>query len=286
MTPLPLQHGALAKDSVAIAYVRAVLTEHDQALGPALGEGDIGLDVPDCVEAGSPGCCVCGPGPVPSWTPMPGSPAQSMTPRPACGLPPVGSAGTTVASAPGSHFPYRASTGSGSVPAATHPSPSSSWRSTPTTTEAQRVMTISDSTDGRPLQFFPVDIGVYLHHPGLETDPEIKGIEALLKPFGAQIEPWPVPPENRGIAAVTARLKTWSAPQDIGDTVLYWVGHGVSDGGPTALLAHAHSPRPVTPDGIDPPTLLRHIKARQGRNGAAGPSSSSMPAPPGASSNC
>ncbi|MFI0964910.1 hypothetical protein ACH4S8_26460 [Streptomyces sp. NPDC021080] len=129
-------------------------------------------------------------------------------------------------------------------------------------------MTISDSTDGRPLQFFPIDIGVYLHHPELETDPEIKGIEALLKPFGAQTEPWPVSPENRGIAAVTARLTTWSVPQDIGDTVLYWVGHGASDGGPTALLAHAHSPRPVTPDGIDPPTLLRHIKARQGRNGA------------------
>ncbi|MFC5200183.1 esterase/lipase family protein [Streptomyces kaempferi] len=63
VTPLPLQHGALAKDSVAIAYVRAVLTEHDQALGPALGEGDIGLDVPDCVEAGRPWLLRLRPGP-------------------------------------------------------------------------------------------------------------------------------------------------------------------------------------------------------------------------------
>lgn len=63
VTPLPLQHGALAKDSVAIAYVRAVLTEHDQDLGPALGEGDIGLDVPDCVEAGRPWLLRLRPGP-------------------------------------------------------------------------------------------------------------------------------------------------------------------------------------------------------------------------------
>lgn len=50
---LPLQHGALAKDSVVLAYVRAVLTEQDEHLGPALGGGEIGLDVPDSVEAGA-----------------------------------------------------------------------------------------------------------------------------------------------------------------------------------------------------------------------------------------
>ncbi len=51
---LPLQHGGLAKDSVAIEYVRAVLTEYDHDLGAALGDGHIGLDVPDYVVAGSP----------------------------------------------------------------------------------------------------------------------------------------------------------------------------------------------------------------------------------------
>ncbi|MDR6974192.1 hypothetical protein J2X68_000870 [Streptomyces sp. 3330] len=54
VTSLPLQHGALAKDGVALAHVRAILTEHDQGLGPALGAGGIGLDLPDCVEAGRP----------------------------------------------------------------------------------------------------------------------------------------------------------------------------------------------------------------------------------------
>jgi len=51
---LPLQHGGLAKDSVAIEYVRAVLTEYDRDRGPALGDGHIGMDVPDYVAAGSP----------------------------------------------------------------------------------------------------------------------------------------------------------------------------------------------------------------------------------------
>jgi hypothetical protein len=51
---LPLQHGGLAKDGVAIEYVRAVLTEYDHDFGPALGGGHIGLGVPDYVAAGSP----------------------------------------------------------------------------------------------------------------------------------------------------------------------------------------------------------------------------------------
>ncbi|MFJ3672805.1 hypothetical protein ACIPSE_40735 [Streptomyces sp. NPDC090106] len=53
-TWLPLQHGSLAKDGVALAYVRAVLTGHDASLGPALGSGTLGLQVPDHVEAGQP----------------------------------------------------------------------------------------------------------------------------------------------------------------------------------------------------------------------------------------
>ncbi|MFJ2059896.1 hypothetical protein ACIOMM_28675 [Streptomyces sp. NPDC087908] len=51
---LPLQHGGLAKDSAAVEYVRAVLTEYDHNRGPALGDGHIGLDVPDYVVAGRP----------------------------------------------------------------------------------------------------------------------------------------------------------------------------------------------------------------------------------------
>ncbi|GGS55047.1 lipase/acyltransferase domain-containing protein [Streptomyces violaceus] len=45
---VPLQHGALAKNSVALRHVRAVITEHEPELGPPLGDGEVGLDVPDC----------------------------------------------------------------------------------------------------------------------------------------------------------------------------------------------------------------------------------------------
>lgn len=51
---LPLQHGPLAKDATALAYVRSVLTEHDHDRGPALGTGGIGLDLPDSADAGRP----------------------------------------------------------------------------------------------------------------------------------------------------------------------------------------------------------------------------------------
>ncbi|MCL6670440.1 esterase/lipase family protein [Streptomyces panaciradicis] len=53
-TWLPLQHGALAKDGVALAFVRAVLTERDKDRGPALGVGGLGLNLPDYVDAGTP----------------------------------------------------------------------------------------------------------------------------------------------------------------------------------------------------------------------------------------
>jgi hypothetical protein len=53
VTYLPLQHGALAKNSVALRYVRAVITEYDTRLGPPMGGGEIGLVLPDCAPVGS-----------------------------------------------------------------------------------------------------------------------------------------------------------------------------------------------------------------------------------------
>ncbi|MFJ4849205.1 hypothetical protein [Streptomyces sp. NPDC088733] len=47
MTYLPVQHGALAKHSTALRYVHAVLTEHDEHLGPPMGAGELGLVLPE-----------------------------------------------------------------------------------------------------------------------------------------------------------------------------------------------------------------------------------------------
>lgn len=52
VTYLPLQHGALAKDGDCIRHVRTVITSQDEALGPPLGGGELGLDIPDSVPAG------------------------------------------------------------------------------------------------------------------------------------------------------------------------------------------------------------------------------------------
>ncbi|MEU3855204.1 hypothetical protein [Streptomyces sp. NPDC029554] len=54
VTYLPLQHGALAKDSIVLRHIRAVITEQEEHLGPPLGAGEIGLAVPEDIFAGQP----------------------------------------------------------------------------------------------------------------------------------------------------------------------------------------------------------------------------------------
>ncbi|MFJ3672804.1 hypothetical protein ACIPSE_40730 [Streptomyces sp. NPDC090106] len=122
--------------------------------------------------------------------------------------------------------------------------------------------------DGRPLQFFPVDIGHYDHHPTLATGLEVQRVAALLKPFGAETDPWPTPQLERGSGAVNSRLDDWSTGRNGCDTVLYWVGHGASDGRSLALLAHAESPNPLIRNGISHLDLLQYLKTRQGRRQA------------------
>lgn len=53
LTYLPQQHASLARTDEAITMVRAVITERDpDRLGPPLGAGRIGIDLPDLVEPG------------------------------------------------------------------------------------------------------------------------------------------------------------------------------------------------------------------------------------------
>jgi len=52
---VPLQHGALAKDPHALAYVLGVLTEHEPHVSPPMAPGQLGLDLPDTgVAAAAP----------------------------------------------------------------------------------------------------------------------------------------------------------------------------------------------------------------------------------------
>ncbi|MFE6926068.1 hypothetical protein ACFVAV_33995 [Nocardia sp. NPDC057663] len=52
VSPLPQQHGLIAKTDEAIAFVKDVLLHRDADLGPRLGDGDIGIDTPDIVTVG------------------------------------------------------------------------------------------------------------------------------------------------------------------------------------------------------------------------------------------
>ncbi len=52
VTPLPLQHGAVASDLVALKAVAEILRD-DEHLGPPQGAPGCGLDVPDLVEVGT-----------------------------------------------------------------------------------------------------------------------------------------------------------------------------------------------------------------------------------------
>ncbi|MCX4650308.1 hypothetical protein OG249_00090 [Streptomyces microflavus] len=44
---LPVQHGSLAKNDVALRYIHGVLTEESVYTGPPMGSGEVGLDLPD-----------------------------------------------------------------------------------------------------------------------------------------------------------------------------------------------------------------------------------------------
>ncbi|MDX2849222.1 WD40 repeat domain-containing protein [Streptomyces sp. PA03-3a] len=113
-----------------------------------------------------------------------------------------------------------------------------------------------------PLEFFPIDIGDYRHHPPLPTAEEVEAVAAELAPFAPRYQPWQVAGSERTADAVQQRLSEWAHPSSTGNTILYWAGHGESDG-ETALLAHTGSPHPLVHSGISPQDILTYLTARQ-----------------------
>jgi DNA-binding SARP family transcriptional activator len=132
---------------------------------------------------------------------------------------------------------------------------------------------------------FPVAIGYYAEADLADLDVEkpIRRLVNLLAPFGGRLRPWGHPARDRGADAVQRRLREWPGPQphegsagDLGRSaadppagcsVLYWAGHGWSDGTRTAL-AHAQSPAEVGGSGLEPQQLAQAIRTRQGAAGA------------------
>jgi hypothetical protein len=111
-------------------------------------------------------------------------------------------------------------------------------------------------------ELFPVPLGAYDFHPSLEVGTQVDRLTALLAEVGGYAVPWPTPMGDRGADEVNARLLAWAKPDQPGDTLLYWVGHGWSDGR-DASLAHARSPVAVRAMGVLPFQLSDAICSRQ-----------------------
>src|SRR5271167_2066934 len=81
---------------------------------------------------------------------------------------------------------------------------------------------------------FPVAIGRYTNFPDLDAEAQAGRLLDLLAPFGARHHEWAAPTLERGAGAVERRLREWAEAGGAADTpnntVLYWVGHGWSDG--------------------------------------------------------
>lgn len=117
------------------------------------------------------------------------------------------------------------------------------------------------SSSPRRLEIFPVAIGTYRHHGNLDVEAEVGAVATLLAGFGADVVAWDAPMIDRDLPAVIGRINTW-AETAIGDSVLYWVGHGWSNQ-THASLAHSGSPDPVELEGITPDLLAYRITARE-----------------------
>lgn len=109
------------------------------------------------------------------------------------------------------------------------------------------------------ISVFAINIAEYDHLPRLDDlDQEVALLVGLLEGFGGTLtRRWDTPMEHRGADEINDRLSSWSKSSD-GPSILYWVGHGWSDG-IDAALAHVHSPMNVAISGVHPRTLALHI---------------------------
>ena len=123
---------------------------------------------------------------------------------------------------------------------------------------------------GPALEVFPVAIGRYDDPdlPDLDVDTPVGRLLELLSGFGAAHVRWQGAADARDADAVETRLRSWARPARPGNSFLYWVGHGWSDG-LTASLAHGASPRDVRTFGLTPAQLAEPIRSRQATAGGA-----------------
>ncbi|MEV4158316.1 hypothetical protein AB0J48_35365 [Nocardia salmonicida] len=115
------------------------------------------------------------------------------------------------------------------------------------------------------LELFPVAIGTYTdtRFQQLDVDGEVAKIAEVLADFDVHRVEWDTPAGRRSFDAVNARLNQWAKSKQP-QTILYWVGHGWSDGRDTAL-AHTDSPAAVGTEGVTARRIAAAIATRGAR---------------------
>jgi WD40 repeat protein len=117
------------------------------------------------------------------------------------------------------------------------------------------------------IEVFPVAIGRFAdpRWPDLDVDTQVGRLLELLAEFGATHHRWTGFTGLRDADAVERRMADWAYPAEPRNSVLYWVGHGWTDGF-TASLAHALSPAEVRTFGVTPGQLADPVRSRQARS--------------------
>ncbi|WP_203794812.1 AAA family ATPase, partial [Actinoplanes derwentensis] len=125
-------------------------------------------------------------------------------------------------------------------------------------------MSDTETTSDTMVTIYPIGIPEYRDPAwrALDVDAEITELCRLLADFGGRPVPWDVPADERDSDAVAERLRGWARQDTEPATVLYWAGHGWSDG-TDAALAHHGSPEHVGVYGLKPAELAHPIAERQ-----------------------
>lgn len=114
------------------------------------------------------------------------------------------------------------------------------------------------------VELFPIAIGRFRDPawPSLDGDAEVGRVLEVLADCGVVQVRWPGLSHARDASAVESRLRDWARPARPANSVLYWIGHGWSDG-LRAALAHADSPLAVRTFGITPTQVADPVRSRQ-----------------------
>ena len=108
-----------------------------------------------------------------------------------------------------------------------------------------------------------VAIGEYQHsedHPNLPADEEAVLLIELLRELGGEPDPWQPAGESRNRTEVDAWLDHWARIERARSSMLFWVGHGSSDGNDAFLATYESR----LGEGVAPEDLARQIRDEWG----------------------